>query len=38
VYFALVCFIAYSTSGRAGIYPAQRRPEKPLPSDQIDRS
>jgi H+/Cl- antiporter ClcA len=26
VYFALVCFIAYYASGRAGIYPAQRRP------------
>jgi H+/Cl- antiporter ClcA len=38
VYFALVCFIAYYASGRAGIYPAQRRPEKPLPPDQIDRS
>jgi hypothetical protein len=38
VYFALVCFIAYYTSGRAGIYPVQRWPEKPLPPDQIDRS
>ncbi len=38
VYFVLVCFIAYYTSGRAGIYPPQRRPEKPLRSDQIERS
>ncbi len=34
VYFVLVCFIAYYASGRAGIYPAQRLPEKPLRSDR----